>query len=219
MLSITANLMINDDVRVLFFAKSPIAGRVKTRFIPTLGVEGALGLHEQLIRLTWQRVTEGGKWPIELWMSESGQEHWFSQLCSPQQMYVQQGDDLGQRMYHALNDALQRAPNVLVIGADCVSLDDEYVSDAVSKLRAGARVVLGPAEDGGYVLLGVRNQVPAPLFEGIDWGTARVLDQTRVKLQQMLTDWQEMPTRWDVDVPEDLTRLERLLQSGNALTL
>lgn len=211
--------MINDDVRVLFFAKSPIAGRVKTRFIPSLGVEGALALHERLIRLTWQRVTEGGKWPIELWVSETGQEQWFSQLCPPQQMYVQQGEDLGQRMYHALNDALQRAPNVLVIGADCVSLDVEYVSDAVSRLRAGARVVLGPAEDGGYVLLGVRNQVPAPLFEDIDWGTPSVLDQTRVKLQQMSIDWQELPTRWDVDVPEDLTRLQRLLQSGNALTL
>lgn len=211
--------MINNDVRVLFFAKSPVAGQVKTRFIPTLGVEGALALHEQLIRLTWQRVTDGGQWPMELWMSDAGQEQRFSRLCSQQQMYVQQGEDLGQRMYHALNHALQRAPNVLVIGADCVSLDVEYVSDAVSRLRAGAKVVLGPAEDGGYVLLGIRHQVPAPLFEDVDWGTASVLNQTRVKLLELALEWQELPTRWDVDVPDDLKRLKSLLQSGNALAL
>ncbi len=66
--------MSYNDVRVLFFAKAPIAGQVKTRFIPQLGVDGALALHKQLIDLTWQRVTDGAQWPMELWMSESGRE-------------------------------------------------------------------------------------------------------------------------------------------------
>jgi rSAM/selenodomain-associated transferase 1 len=202
-----------DDVRVLFFAKAPVAGRVKTRFIPVLGEQGALALHKQLILLTWQRITAGTRWPVELWMSESGEESWFGQLCAADQMFVQHGNDLGERMWHALQQALKRAPHVLVVGADCVSLDSDYLADAISRLRAGAKVVLGPAEDGGYVLLGGSQQVPEFIFTGIDWGGERVLQQTRAKLQAAGSDWQELPTRWDVDVPADLPRLSELLKT------
>jgi rSAM/selenodomain-associated transferase 1 len=200
------------DVRVLFFAKAPVAGRVKTRFISELGSEGALALHKKLIRLTWQRISESARWPIELWMSESGEERWFSRLCAPNQMFVQQGDDLGERMSFALNQALQRAPNVLVVGADCVSLDTDYLLDAIMRLKAGANVVLGPAEDGGYVLLGVSHHVPQQVFLNIDWGSERVLQQTRARLIASGIDWQELPLRWDVDVPADLPRLKDLLE-------
>ena len=200
------------DVRVLFFAKAPVAGRVKTRFISELGSEGALALHKKLIRLTWQRISESARWPIELWMSESGEERWFSRLCAPNQMFVQQGDDLGERMSFALNQALQRAPNVLVVGADCVSLDTDYLLDAIMRLKAGANVVLGPAEDGGYVLLGVSHHVPQQVFLNIDWGSERVLQQTRARLIASGIDWQELPLRWDVDVPADMPRLKDLLE-------
>ena len=200
------------DVRVLFFAKAPVAGRVKTRFISELGTEGALALHKKLIQLTWQRISERARWPIELWMSESGKEGWFSRLCALDQMFVQQGDDLGERMSFALNQALQRAPYVLVVGADCVSLDTDYLLDAIKRLKAGASVVLGPAEDGGYVLLGVSNTVPQQVFLDIEWGSERVLQQTRTKLLASGITWQELPLRWDVDVPADLPRLKDLLE-------
>lgn len=200
------------DVRVLFFVKAPVAGRVKTRFISELGSEGALALHKKLIQLTWQRVSEGARWPIELWMSESGKEGWFSRLCALDQMFVQQGDDLGERMSFALNQALQRAPYVLVVGADCVSLDTDYLLDAIMRLKAGASVVLGPAEDGGYVLLGVSHTVPQQVFLNIEWGSERVLQQTRTKLLASGITWQELPLRWDVDVPADLPRLKDLLE-------
>ncbi len=200
------------DVRVLFFAKAPVAGRVKTRFISELGSEGALALHKKLIQLTWQRISERARWPIELWMSESGKEGWFSRLCALDQMFVQQGDDLGERMSFALNQALQRAPYVLVVGADCVSLDTDYLLDAIKRLKAGASVILGPAEDGGYVLLGVSHTVPQQVFLDIEWGSERVLQQTRTKLLASGITWQELPLRWDVDVPADLPRLKDLLE-------
>jgi rSAM/selenodomain-associated transferase 1 len=200
------------DVRVLFFAKAPVAGRVKTRFISELGSEGALALHKKLIQLTWQRISERARWPIELWMSETGKEGWFSRLCALDQMFVQQGDDLGERMRFALNQALQRAPYVLVVGADCVSLDTDYLLDAIKRLKAGASVVLGPAEDGGYVLLGVSHTVPQQVFLDIEWGSERVLQQTRTKLLASGITWQELPLRWDVDVPADLPRLKDLLE-------
>ena len=200
------------DVRVLFFAKAPVAGRLKTRFISELGSEGALALHKKLIQLTWQRISERARWPIELWMSETGKEGWFSRLCALDQMFVQQGDDLGERMRFALNQALQRAPYVLVVGADCVSLDTDYLLDAIKRLKAGASVVLGPAEDGGYVLLGVSHTVPQQVFLDIEWGSERVLQQTRTKLLASGITWQELPLRWDVDVPADLPRLKDLLE-------
>lgn len=199
------------DVRVLFFAKAPVAGRVKTRFIAELGSDGALALHKKLIQLTWQRISEGARWPIELWMSESGEEDWFSRLCSLDQMFVQQGADLGERMNFALNQALQRAPYVLVVGADCVSLETEYLLDAIMRLKAGASVVLGPAEDGGYVLVGVSHQVPQQIFREIEWGSEKVLKQTRARLVASGIQWQELALRWDVDVPADLPRLTDLL--------
>ena len=200
------------DVRVLFFAKAPVAGRVKTRFISELGSEGALALHKKLIQLTWQRISERARWPIELWMSETGKEGWFSRLCALDQMFVQQGDDLGERMSFALNQALQRAPYVLVVGADCVSLDTDYLLDAIKRLKAGASVVLGPAEDGGYVLLGVSHTVPQQVFLDIEWGSERVLQQTRTRLIASGIQWQELSPRWDVDVPADLPRLAELLE-------
>jgi rSAM/selenodomain-associated transferase 1 len=200
------------DVRVLFFAKAPVAGRVKTRFIAELGADGALALHKKLMLLTWQRISEGKRWPIELWMSASGEEDWFSRLCPVEQMFVQQGVDLGERMNFALNQALHRAPYVLVVGADCVSLDTEYLLDAMMRLKSGANVVLGPAEDGGYVLLGVSHQVPQQIFMDIEWGSERVLQQTRARLIALGIQWQELPPRWDVDVPADLPRLAELLE-------
>lgn len=215
------------DVRVLLFAKAPVAGRVKTRFIPELGVDGALALHKSLIELTWQRITEDAQWVVELWMSESGKEQWFCRLCAADQLYVQQGEDLGARMHNALSHALQRAPYVLIVGADCVSLDSAYLREAIGCLRAGADIVLGPAEDGGYVLLGVRHHVPLSIFVGIDWGSERVLEQTCERLNALSLDWQALTPRWDVDVPADLPKLARLIEamhskdsvSGDAFTL
>lgn len=199
------------EVRALFFARSPVAGRVKTRFIPTLGEEGALALHKQLIELTWQRITAGSDLAVELWLSEAGQEAWFKTVCKTDSVHVQQGQDLGQRMAHALNDALTRGHTALVVGADCVSLDADYLREAAQALNAGADLVIGPAEDGGYVLLGVRHRVPDGIFDGIAWGTDQVFAQTELRLSEAGINWKQLSRRWDVDRPEDLRRLQTLL--------
>ena len=204
------------DVRVLFFAKSPVAGRVKTRFIPLLGEQGALDLHKRLIVLTWQRISRGLAFPVELWLSESGYEDWFSRVCHidggqiASGNHIQRGQDLGQRMAHALTDALTRARYVLVVGADCASLDAAYLQQAAQALSGGAQVVVGPADDGGYVLLGVSGHVPDGIFDGVQWGTDQVFAQTRSRLTAAALNWVQLPMRWDVDRPEDLPRLAAL---------
>lgn len=210
----------NLSAGIAFFARTPEPGRVKTRFIPTLGEEGASALHCELIRLTWQRTHTGLRWPMTLWMSEPGKEDWFARHCPGAVLALQQGQDLGLRMSHALQATLKQHALAIVIGADCASLDSAYLDEAVRALQQGADVVLGPAEDGGYVLLGVRRTVPESIFEDIAWGTDQVLQQTRAKLRALSVAnglvWEELAPRWDVDRPGDLPRLATLNESLRA---
>ena len=112
-------------------------------------------------------------------------------------------------MAHTAKHALERASHVILVGADCPSVDGDYVRQAIKQLQEGASVVLGPAEDGGYVLLGL-SQIPDGLFIGVDWGSDKVLAQTRNNLLAAGVDWVELEPKWDVDRPEDLVRLGEL---------
>lgn len=198
------------DARLLVFAKAPVRGRVKTRLQPVLDETAALHLHKKLIAYTWQRLSRQAILPAQLWASEPGHERFFLDLCTAQQLHVQAGDDLGERMRLAAGLALTDATMVLIVGADCPSVDPDYLAEALQKLSSGAQVVLGPAEDGGYVLVGLREPVVADMFEGIDWGSDQVLQQTRDRLRKAGVDWQELSPRWDVDRPEDLAGLAQL---------
>ena len=94
----------------------------------------------------------------------------------------------------------------LVIGTDCPAMMPAHLRMAAEMLRGGADAVVCPAEDGGYVLIGMRKPLPA-LFAGMTWGTAGVMAETRRRLRYQQLAWQEPATLWDVDVPEDLPRL------------
>lgn len=197
------------QARILFFAKTPVAGQVKTRLQPALGKAGALQLHRQLIRFGWQQLSRSAQAPLQLWASASGGEDFFRELDGVSHVYQQYGRDLGERMHNATVDALTEADFVVVVGADCPSVDGNYVAQALALLAAGVPVVLGPADDGGYVLIGLR-AATAPAFADIDWGQPQVLQQTRQRLQSAGLRWQELSPKWDVDRPEDLARLASL---------
>jgi hypothetical protein len=117
-------------------------------------------------------------------------------------LHLQQGDDLGERMARALS----RAMPAIVMGSDCPSLTPADLREAAAALDWGVDAVLGPARDGGYVLLGLR-RIDASLFEGITWGTDTVLQETRSRLRSLGWRWHELPTRFDIDRPEDLRLL------------
>jgi hypothetical protein len=106
----------------------------------------------------------------------------------------------------ALTDALGRAECAILIGSDIPDLDHRDLDAALLRLERGIPVVLGPAMDGGYILIGLRRPMPA-LFRDIDWGSGRVLEQTRASLRALDTDWLELAPRHDIDRPEDLQRL------------
>ncbi len=205
---------------IIIFAKAPEVGKVKTRLIPALGAQGAANLHEQLLRHTLVTATEAHLCPVQLWYASSplSQPHPFFISCQndfPVSLHEQCGNDLGERMHHALTAALQKYAYAVVIGADCPALTAAYLQQALEALQQGSNVVLGPAEDGGYVLIGARQSHP-DLFSGVAWGTASVLNETRARLHDLAWQWQELAELWDVDRPEDLSRLERVLANNQA---
>ncbi|MDT8428276.1 MAG: TIGR04282 family arsenosugar biosynthesis glycosyltransferase [Pseudomonadales bacterium] len=198
-----------NNALILVFAKQPVAGKVKTRMIPRLDSAAALALHKELIELVCKTVIDSGLCPLQIWVTAGREEAFFQSLARPADLFLQQGDDLGARMAHAASTALQTVESVVIIGADCPSVDAAYLDQALTALHAGEEIVIGPAEDGGYVLLGLR-RLSAALFRDIDWGSAAVMQQTRQALTAAGERWQELPLRWDVDRPEDLARYERL---------
>jgi len=195
---------------LLQFARAPVPGAVKTRLIPRLGPAGACDLHRELVVRTCRTLLDARLGPVELWVEGDTGDTLFRRCRSLGVAAVrpQAGADLGQRMYHALREGLTRHARVLLVGSDCPDLDRHYLASAVGALDTSP-VVLGPALDGGYVLIGAR-QVDPSLFRAIDWGTDRVLAQTGDRLRRLDWSWRALAPLADVDRPEDLDRWEWL---------
>lgn len=197
--------------RLLVFAKAPVPGRVKTRLVPALGEQGAADLHRFLVDDTLCRTVRADICPAQLWCAPDCEHPIFRdwQQRFGVELRRQEGADIGGRMHHALALALDTADYAVLVGTDCPELDADDVAGALGCLDAGCDAVFVPAEDGGYVLIGLRRS-EACVFAGVDWGGPRVMEQTRERLRTLGWRWRELPARWDVDRPEDLDRLARL---------
>ena len=195
---------------LVIFARAPVPGGVKTRLIPLLGEEGAAVLYERMVIRSIATATNVGIGPVELWCTPSTGHPFFSR-CAEEfgiMLLCQTEGDIGERMAHAFRETLKRSTYVLLMGTDCPSLTGNDLGEAVNALSVGADAVLIPSEDGGYVLMGLR-QYAGELFTGIAWGTKEVLEETRVRLRHLGWRWHELSERWDVDRPEDVERLKR----------
>ncbi|HXZ49272.1 MAG TPA: TIGR04282 family arsenosugar biosynthesis glycosyltransferase [Usitatibacter sp.] len=191
------------------FAKAPVAGGVKTRLAAVLGPSAAASLHAGLVRHALATAVQARVGPVSLWCSPDA-SHPFFERCRDEfgvALEAQRGADLGERMLRAFEPAWAAGGRLLLIGSDCPALTGEHLARAAGALEA-QDVVLVPAEDGGYVLVGVARALPR-LFEGIAWGGAAVMAQTRERLAQLRARWEELPALWDVDRPEDYARLRR----------
>jgi len=196
------------DCRLIVFAKAPIPGEVKTRLLPLLDAETAAALYEELVLHCLSTAVEAEVGPVDLWCASSKDHPFFIRCCErfPIERCQQTSGDIGRRMAHAFHAALEKADSALLMGSDCPSLTCADLKEARRCLRLNNHAVIGPAEDGGYVLLGLR-QCDPKLFEGISWGTESVLEETRERLRRLGWHWHELPERWDVDRPEDVRRL------------
>ena len=186
---------------VQVFTRPPIPGQVKTRLIPALGEQGAADLHAELASCVLKAL-ETSDLDYELWCTSDIDHSFFDDFKVNKQL--QQGNDLGERMENALNDGLLRASNVVLIGTDLPTLDINYLRKAFESLGTH-QVTLGPADDGGYGLIGSSGVLP-DVFVDVPWGHSEVLRVTCDRLNQARINYALLPRLWDVDMPEDLAR-------------
>ncbi len=187
------------------FARVPVAGRVKTRMQPALSAEQACALHEALVLWTSRTLLQAELGRVELWAAD-GVEHPLFQRCLSEgvsQVCLQRGEDLGQRMQHALASGLRRAAGVLLVGSDCPGIDAAYLRGAIRALQR-TDLVLGPALDGGFVLIAVRRPVSDRVFAGVRWGSETVLEETLEGAQAAGYSTRLLTPLQDIDRPEDL---------------
>jgi uncharacterized protein len=186
---------------IIVFAKAPLPGAAKTRLIPRLGEWRAARLHARLILRTIDTALAARCGAVEL---HGTRRHSFFKRLNVG-FRLQHGDDLGERMHYALSKAKKPA---ILIGTDCPVLTTADLRRAARWLRGGADVVLAPAEDGGYALIGARRVSPS-LFQGIAWGSEHVYEETVKRLERGYR-WRALRRVWDVDRPHDLDRLRSL---------
>ena len=196
--------------RVVVMARAPVPGETKRRLIPAIGAERAAALHRAMIRRAVATALESGVGPVELWCTPGTDHEVLRSLRSRTQveLHAQVGTDLGERMHAAI---AARPGATAVIGTDCPFLEpDDLLLTAGALHRGDADVVLAPAFDGGYVLIGVAGPRPE-LFARVDWGTERVLAQTRERARTARLRLLELAARRDIDRPEDLDALAGVL--------
>jgi rSAM/selenodomain-associated transferase 1 len=200
----------NRDVAIAVLAKAPVPGLAKTRLIPALGADGAANLQERFISLTVETARKVAG--VTVWAEPDDTHPIFRQLAGRVRLACQVPGDLGARMLAA---AAAAGGPVLVIGTDCPALSVDHLRTAVDLLRQGIDVVINPAEDGGYVLIGMNEPDPC-LFAGMVWSVPTVMAETRRRLARSGLSWREPARLWDVDVPEDLERM-RIRNLGHLL--
>jgi uncharacterized protein len=196
------------------FAKHWEPGKVKSRLAPSIGESHAATLHALFVATLIERFSQVGQrrmvafWPPEAQGCFAGvvQDRW--------ELVPQTGGDLGQRMQAFFVTALGRAERVVLIGSDSPDLPTEMLPQAFDAL-ASHDVVLGPAADGGYYLLGVARRIP-PIFEGIAWSSRDVWSQTTARLKAAGIAWHALPAWYDVDEPADLAALRQRLPAAAA---
>ncbi|HEX5279783.1 MAG TPA: TIGR04282 family arsenosugar biosynthesis glycosyltransferase [Micropepsaceae bacterium] len=210
--------MQTSPLSVGIFAKAPVPGLAKTRLIPRLGPEGAARLQSSLTRRAVKLARESNIGPVSLWCTPTTRHPLFQALAGEFGVALrdQAEGDLGARMCDALCQLTRDSP-ALLIGTDSVVLESRHLINAANLLRAECDAVFIPVEDGGYLLVGVRQCQPA-LFQGLAWNTSAVMEETRKRATHLGLAIAELETLWDIDVPEDYDRALRLGCSSNALS-
>jgi rSAM/selenodomain-associated transferase 2/rSAM/selenodomain-associated transferase 1 len=197
---------------VAILAKAPVPGLAKTRLIPALGVAGAARAQRQFALQTLGTARHAATGAVTLWCAPDASHRFFRAvrdhhgvLCRAQPV-----GDLGQRMQAAMAQHFDQTPRqaLLIVGTDCPVLAPAHLQQAADALRTHDAVLI-PAEDGGYVLIGLARPLPG-VFTDMVWSTPRVLADTRQRLRAAGARWLELGALWDVDEPADWQRLQHL---------
>jgi uncharacterized protein len=200
------NKMQQASEQIIVFTRWPVPGRVKTRLIPALGIQGAAELHRRLTEHTVRQVAhfrqQRPEVGLEIRFTGGSREQLQNWLPAGQPAEQAEGD-LGTRLSRAFADAFGRGlRRVVAVGSDCPDLSPSILAEAFARLH-DHDLILGPAVDGGYYLIGLR-QDAAEIFNEIPWGTAAVFEETLKRAAARAFSISLLETLVDVDRPEDL---------------
>ncbi|MBW4582637.1 MAG: TIGR04282 family arsenosugar biosynthesis glycosyltransferase [Tildeniella nuda ZEHNDER 1965/U140] len=205
--------------RLIIFTRYPEAGKAKTRLIPALGAEAAAELHRQMTEYTLaqvKRLQQSLSLTVEIWFAGGDRIQMQTWLGSDLSYQPQPEGDLGDRMAQAFQTAFDNGVKAaIIIGTDCPELTDVLLTEAFQALQQ-TDLVLGPATDGGYYLIGLRRSVPE-LFKTIAWSTDRVFQQTVDIASNLNLSLATLPALTDVDRPDDLPVWERTITPSSVL--
>jgi rSAM/selenodomain-associated transferase 1 len=186
-------------IRLCIFARAPVLGTVKTRLARDIGEAAALAAHEELVALALQQLADVPGMQVELWIAGAiyhpGVLEWSRRWRL--RVVAQRGEDLGARMNTAIEASLAQGSAAIVVGTDCPGIDADYVQQAAEALRSHD-LVIGPAEDGGYGLIGLRRSAPG-LFRAMPWSTDRVMQETLTRARRGGLSHHTLDAVWDVD--------------------
>lgn len=199
---------------IIIFTRYPRAGQVKTRLIPRLGAEGAARLQHYLTEQTLDRATVAAtRRParLSLWYTGGSAPEMTAWLGTTLRLRAQQGTDLGACMAMAFQTAwAEGTRRAVILGADCPGLSADLITRALAKLE-DHDLVLGPAHDGGYYLIGLRRdlaaEAQAALLQDITWGSASVFRDTMARATAANLTISTLQKLHDIDRPEDLHHL------------
>jgi len=196
-----------EGVLLAQLARAPVSGQVKTRLLPRLGAELATALHAAMVEHVCSTLCDSRCGTVELWVDGTLELPLFRRCLDrgATALRQQQGADLGQRMAWICEQGLGRFGAVILVGSDAPSIDPHYIADACAALER-SELVLGPALDGGYVLIGMRRYT-ADIFVDMPWGTDRVLAETLARIGRLKKTVELLPPLPDIDRPEDLHHL------------
>jgi uncharacterized protein len=189
---------------LIIFTRYPRPGQAKTRLIPALGPEGAARLQIAMTEHSL-RQARGLKTPIAIYYTNGEEPELRDWLGEDLRYQPQCPGDLGAKMLGAFCDTLDKGTGAVIIGTDCPGIDTQLLAQAFQRLET-ADLVLGPALDGGYYLIGLRRVIPE-LFDNIAWSSDRVLSQTLARAKHLNLKLYLLPELSDIDRPEDLQYL------------
>ncbi len=206
---------------VTVFAKEPVAGRVKTRLTPEFSAEEAAILAAAMLADTLEKLAAEDEFETRLAIAPAEAAERMRGLDSRVEVSAQEGSGLGERMAREFEAGFERglADSLLIVGSDAPHLPVQRVHEAFEALAAGARVVLGPDEGGGYYLVGMRGGAVPELFTEIEMSTKDMCAQTVALAEKRGLPVALLAPGYDLDYPTDLARLERELAQSDSSSL
>jgi rSAM/selenodomain-associated transferase 1 len=200
--------MVSENI-LMVFIKNPVLGKVKTRLAKSIGDEKALHVYHLLLDHTQKTVRRINTDKAVYYSDYINEDDIWKN--AEFQKFVQLGDNLGKRMSKAFLESFKMGyKKVVIIGGDCFELNEKIINDAFKILEEN-EVALGPAKDGGYYLLGMRNYY-GQLFENKTWSTQTVLLDTLLDLSNLNLSFKLLPTLSDVDDEKDLLNYPNILE-------